>query len=119
MFLLGIEAQTALRLIPPGQADSPDINDFGEISMRLKYIFTAGLFSLTAALSMGAQAAADTDKATEAKVPAETTQSDKTAPPKSASVEDKSDKTQKSATADPKKLSPYQDRSKHFHPRDK
>ena len=38
--------------------------------MKLKSMISAGLFAAIAALSMGAQAASDSDKAAEAKAPA-------------------------------------------------
>lgn len=95
--------------------------------MKLKSILSAGLFSAIAALSMGVQAASDTDKAAGAKAPTAGVQADKKMKPHShmeektgispqassaPAAEDKSDK--------PKASKPKidKDRSKHFHPRD-
>jgi hypothetical protein len=95
--------------------------------MKLKFTLSAGVFAAIAALSMGAQAASDSDKAAEAKVPAASVQADKKVKPHShmeektgvspqgssvAAAEDKSDK----AKASKPKID--KDKSKHFHPRD-
>lgn len=95
--------------------------------MKLKSILSAGLFAAIAALSIGAQAASDADKAAEAKAPAAGVQADKKVKPHShmeektgispqassaAAAEDKADK--------PKASKPKidKDKSKHLHPRD-
>lgn len=90
--------------------------------MKLKSILSAGLIAAIAALSMGAQAASDTDKAAETKAPAAGMPSDMKMKPNSH-MEEKtgmSQKTSPAATAEgkPGKLKTDKDRSKHFHPRD-
>jgi hypothetical protein len=95
--------------------------------MKLISILSAGLFAAMAALSVGVQAASDTEKAAEAKVPVASEQTGKKMKPHShmeektgvspqassvGATDDKSDK--------PKASKPKidKDRSKHFHPRD-
>lgn len=94
--------------------------------MKLKSILSAGLFAAIAALSMGAQAASDTEKTAEAKAPAAGVQADKKVKPHShmqektgmapqASAAATEDKADKAKTNKPKI---DKDKSKHFHPRD-
>lgn len=85
--------------------------------MKLKSILSAGLFAAIAVLSMGAQAASDTDKAAEAKAPAAEVQADKKMKPQSG-MEEKTGMSQKAPAAMSDKLRIDKDRSKHFHPRD-
>ncbi len=94
--------------------------------MKLKSILSAGLFAAITALSMGAQAAADTDKAAEAKAPAADVQADKKMKPHShmqektgiapqATAVAAADKADKAKASKPKI---DKDKSKHYHPRD-
>lgn len=85
--------------------------------MKLKSILSAGLFAAIAALSMGAQAASDTDKAADAKAPAAGVQADKKTKPQSG-AEEKADMSPKAPAAKSDKQRIDKDRSKHFHPRD-
>ena len=93
--------------------------------MKLNSILSAGLFGAIAALSMGAQAASDTEKATETKAPAAGVQADKKVKPHSHMEEKTGIAPQASAatgaTADKAQASKPKidkDKSKHFHPRD-
>ena len=90
--------------------------------MKLKSILSAGLFAAIAALSMGAQAASDTDKAAEIKAPPGGMQGDKKMKPDSH-MEEKTgmpQQTSSAATAEGKSAKPKanKDKSKHYHPRD-
>lgn len=85
--------------------------------MKLKSILSAGLLTAMAALSMGAQAASDTDKAVEAKSPVAGVQADKKMKPHSH-VEVKTGVPQNEPEAKADKPNPAKDNSKHFHPRD-
>ncbi len=85
--------------------------------MKLNSILSAGLFAAIAALSMGAQAASDTDKAVEAKAPVAGVQADKKMKPHSH-VEVKTGVPQNEPEAKADKPNPAKDNSKHFHPRD-
>ena len=90
--------------------------------MKLRTIASAGLFAAIAALSMGAQAAADTDKTTEAKTPVAGIQADKTVKLHSHMEEKTGMPQQKSSAAaaegKPGKAKADKDKSKHYHPRD-
>lgn len=85
--------------------------------MKLNSILSAAMFSAIAALSMGAQAASDTDKAAEAKAPVAGVQADKKMKPHSH-VEVKTGVPQNEPEARADKPNPAKDNSKHFHPRD-
>ncbi len=85
--------------------------------MKLKTTISAGLFAAIAALSMGAQAASDTDKAAEAKTPVVGTPAVKKMKPHSH-VEVKTGVPQNEPEAKADKPDPAKDKSKHFHPRD-
>ena len=85
--------------------------------MKLKTTLSAGLFAAIAALSMGAQAAADTDKATQAKAPVADTPAVRKLKPHSH-VEVKTGVPQNVPEAKAHKPDPAKDKSKHFHPRD-
>ena len=85
--------------------------------MKLKTIVAAGLFAAMAALSMGAQAAADTDKAAEAKAPVAGTPAVRKMKPHSH-VEVKTGVPQNEPEATTDKPDPAKDKTKHFHPRD-
>ena len=85
--------------------------------MKLKTIVSAGLFAAIAALSLGAQAAADSDKATEAKAPAAGVQADKKVKPHSH-MEEKTGMPQKVADSKTAKPDPTKDKNRHLHPRD-
>ncbi len=85
--------------------------------MKLKAIFSAGLFAAIAALSMGAQAASDADKTAEAKAPVAGTSAVKKMKPHSH-VEVKTGVPQNEPEAKADKPDPAKDKSKHFHPRD-
>lgn len=95
--------------------------------MKLNSILSAGLFAAIAALSMGAQAASDTEKATETKAPAAGVQADKKVKPHSHMEEKTGIAPQASAAAttgakadkaQASKPRIDKDKSKHFHPRD-
>lgn len=96
-----------------------------QIAMKLISILSASLFAAMGALSMGAQAASDTDKAAEAKIPAAAVQSDKKMKPHSH-MEEKigvSPQTSSAPATDDKSDKPKAgkvkiDKDKHFHPRD-
>ena len=81
--------------------------------MKLKPTLVASLFALMVALSLNANAAADTPA--DAKV-------DKAAPQKKmrphSHVEDKTGIPQKAPVAKPDKPNAANDKTKHFHPRD-
>jgi len=85
--------------------------------MKLKSILSAGLFAAIAALSMGAQAASETNKAADAKVPAAGMQVDKKMKPESH-MEEKAGMSQKAPEAKADKLDPTKDKKRHLHPRD-
>lgn len=85
--------------------------------MKLKTILPAALFAAIAAMSMGAQAASDTDKAAEAKAPVAGTQADKMMKPQSQ-MEGKAAVPQKAADAKSAKPDPTRDKKRHLHPRD-
>lgn len=90
--------------------------------MKLNSILATTLVAAIAALPMGAQAAADTDKAAEAKAPSADVKADKKMKPHSH-MEDKTgmpQQTPSAAAAEGKsgKLKPGTDKSKHYHPRD-
>lgn len=85
--------------------------------MKLKSMLSAGLFAAITALSMGAQAAADTDKAAEAKAPAAGVQADKKVKPHSH-MEEKTGMPQKVADSKAAKPDPTKDKNRHLHPRD-
>ena len=90
--------------------------------MKLNSILATTLFAAISALSMGAKAAADTDKAAEAKTPATGMEVGKKVKPHSH-VEEKTGMPQQmppAATSEGKsaKLKADKDKSKHFHPRD-
>lgn len=85
--------------------------------MKLKSVLSAGLFAAIAALSMGAQAASDTDKAAEAKAPAAGVQADKKVKPHSH-MEEKTGMPQKVADSKATKPDPTKDKNRHLHPRD-
>jgi hypothetical protein len=77
--------------------------------MKLNSILSAGLFAAIAALSMGAQAASDTDKAAEAKAPAAGVQADKKVKPHSH-MEEKTGMPQKVADSKVDKPDPTKDK---------
>ena len=85
--------------------------------MKLKSMISAGLFAAIAALSMGAQAASDSDKAAEAKAPAAGVQADKKVKPHSHK-EEKTGMPQKVADSKTAKPDPTKDKNRHLHPRD-
>jgi hypothetical protein len=85
--------------------------------MKLKSMISAGLFAAIAALSMGAQAASDSDKAAEAKAPAAGVQADKKVKPYSH-MEEKTGMPQKVADSKTAKPDPTKDKKRHLHPRD-
>lgn len=85
--------------------------------MKLNVILSAALFAAIAALSMGAQAASDADKAAEAKAPVAGTPAVKKMKPHSH-VEVKTGVPQNEPEARADKPDPAKDKSKHFHPRD-
>ena len=85
--------------------------------MKLKSMISAGLFAAIAALSMGAQAASDSDKAAEAKAPAAGVQADKKVKPHSH-MEEKTGMPQKVADSKTAKPDPAKDKNRHLHPRD-
>lgn len=85
--------------------------------MKLNVILSAALFAAIAALSMGAQAASDTEKAAEAKAPVAATPAVKKMKPHSH-VEVKTGVPQNEPAARADKPDSAKDKSKHFHPRD-
>lgn len=85
--------------------------------MKLKSILSTGLFATVAALSMGAQAASDMDKAAEAKAPATGMQADQKMKPHSH-VEEKTGVAPNALEAKSDKVKADKDKSKHYHPRD-
>lgn len=85
--------------------------------MKLKTIVSAGLFAAIAALSVGAQAASDADKAAEGTAPAANEQTGKKVKPHSH-MEEKAGIPLKVAESKAAKPNPAKDKSKHFHPRD-
>ena len=85
--------------------------------MKLNSILSAAMFSAIAALSMGAQAASDTDKAVEDKAPVAGTPVVKKMKPHSH-VEVKTGVPQSAPEAKTDKTDPAKDKTKHFHPRD-
>ncbi len=85
--------------------------------MKLTTILPAALFAAAAFLSLGAQAAADTDKAAEAKAPVAGTPAVKKMKPHSH-VEVKTGVPQKDPEARADKPNAARDQSKHYHPRD-
>ena len=85
--------------------------------MKLKATLSAGLFAAIAALSMGAQAASDADKAAETRAPVAGVQADKKMKPHSH-VEVKTGVPQNAPEAKADKPDPAKDKTKHFHPRD-
>lgn len=85
--------------------------------MKLNATLYAALFAAIAALSMGAQAASDTDKAAEAKAPVAGTPAVKKMKPHSH-VEVKTGVPQNEPEARADKPDPAKDKTKHFHPRD-
>lgn len=90
--------------------------------MKLNSILWAGLFAAIATLSIGAQAASDTDKAAEAKEPVAGMQVNKKMKPHSH-MEEKIGVPQQTPTVTTTEgksgnLKADKDRSKHFHPRD-
>jgi hypothetical protein len=85
--------------------------------MKLNTTLSAALFAAIAALSMGAQAATEADKATEAKAPAATTPASAKMKPHSH-VELKTGVPQKEPEAKADKPNAAKDQSKHYHPRD-
>jgi hypothetical protein len=85
--------------------------------MKLNSILSAGLFAAIAALSMGAQAASDTEKAAEAKAPVAGVQADKKVKPHSH-MEEKTGMPQKVADSKVAKPDPTKDKNRHLHPRD-
>ena len=85
--------------------------------MKLNSILSAALFAAIAALSMGAQAASDTDKAAEAKAPVAGVKADKKMKPHSH-VEVKTGVPLSEPEAKVDKPNAAKDNSKHFHPRD-
>lgn len=95
--------------------------------MKLLSTLSMSLIAAIGALSMGAQAASDTDKAAEARAPASAVQSDKKTrphshmeektgvPPQTSSAPATDDRSVKARAGKP----PIEkDKSKHFHPRD-
>lgn len=94
--------------------------------MKPRSILSAGLFAAITALSVGAQAASDTEKAAESKTPASGVQADKKVKPHSHMEEKTGMAPQVSAAASEEKADKAKatkpkidkDRSKHFHPRD-
>lgn len=87
--------------------------------MKLKTILPAGLFAAIVALSMGAQAASDTDKAAEAKAPAAGMPAAKKMKPDSP-MEGKAVMPQHMFAAAPegKPAKAKTDKDRHLHPRD-
>lgn len=85
--------------------------------MKLNSILSAGLFAAIAALSMGAQATSDSDKAAEAKATVADTPAVKKVKPHSH-VEVKTGVPQNVSEATTDKPDPAKDKTKHFHPRD-
>lgn len=85
--------------------------------MKFNTIASAAVFAAIAALSMGAHAASDTDKAAEATVPVADTPAVKKMKPHSH-VEVKTGVPQNEPEAKADKPDPAKDKSKHFHPRD-
>lgn len=85
--------------------------------MKLKSILATALLAAIAALSLGAQAAADTDKAAAAKAPAMDMHTDKMMKPDSK-AEQKAGVPQKAPEAKADKPDPAKDRKRHLHPRD-
>ena len=85
--------------------------------MKLNSILSTGLFAAIVALSMGAQAASDTDKAAEAKASVAGTPAVKKMKPHSH-VEVKTGVPQNEPEAKADKPNAAKDQSKHYHPRD-
>lgn len=88
--------------------------------MQVKSLISAALFAAIAGLSLGAYAAPDADKATEAKAADASPQkpvSKKKVKPHSH-MEDKTGVTQKAPEAMADKPNAAEDKSKHYHPRD-
>lgn len=85
--------------------------------MKLNATLYASLFAAIAALSLGAQAASDAEKAAEAKASVAETPAVKKMKPHSH-VELKTGVPQNEPEAKADKPNPAKDNSKHFHPRD-
>lgn len=89
--------------------------------MKLKFIFSMSVLAIVAAFSFNAQAASDTDKGLETKMPNAAMQTDKATPMKMkphSHVEEKTGVPQKSPEATSDKAKAAKDKSKHLHPRD-
>ena len=85
--------------------------------MKLKSTLSTALLAAAAVLSLGAQAAADTDKAAAAKTPAMDMHADKMMKP-DAKVGEKAGMPQKAPEAKADKPDPAKDKKRHLHPRD-
>lgn len=85
--------------------------------MKLKSLLATSLLAITAALSIGAQAASDTNTPASAQTPATGAQGDKAVKPHSH-MEEKTGVPQKAAEAKDKKPDPSKDKNRHLHPRD-
>ena len=90
--------------------------------MKLKSMISAALLAAITTLSIGAQAAADAEKATDGKAPVAGMPGDKKMKPHSH-MEEKTGIPRQTppaagAEAKPGKLKADKDKSKHYHPRD-